>query len=76
MISSAIFVSFLIFGINFSLGRNEPIVKTLSGPIMGMIQTSRKGLEFYAFRGIRYAEPPVGDLRFKVSFLIACFLPF
>lgn len=23
---------------------------------------------FYGFRGIRYAEPPIGELRFKVKF--------
>lgn len=26
-----------------------------------------KNNTFYAFRGIRYAEPPTGALRFKVS---------
>ncbi|ALC45678.1 CG4757 [Drosophila busckii] len=40
-------------------------VQTELGTIRGVSQTSRLGAEFYAFRGIRYAEPPVDKLRFK-----------
>jgi len=35
------------------------------GRVHGINLTSRLGVEFHAFRGIRYAEPPLGDLRFK-----------
>lgn len=43
-----------------------PIVKTNLGEIRGRILKSRLGVPFYAFRAIRYAEAPVGELRFQV----------
>lgn len=57
---------FLFGGAIFSLCQDGPIVNTPLGSILGTIQTSRNGNDFYSFRGIRYAEAPVGDLRFKV----------
>lgn len=53
-----------------SLSKDEPIVVTSLGSILGSVKTTRKGFDFYAFRGIPYAEPPIGELRFKVSSLI------
>lgn len=47
----------------------EPVVITGLGRIRGSVLRSRLGELFYAFRGIRYAKPPTGDLRFRVSFL-------
>lgn len=44
-----------------------PIVKTNLGEIRGRSMTSRLGQAFFAFRRIRYAEPPVDELRFQVS---------
>lgn len=46
----------------------EPVVLTGLGHVRGSVLRSRLGELFYAFRGIRYAKPPVLDLRFKVSF--------
>lgn len=47
-------------------GVNEkPIIVTALGKIKGSVLQSRLGALFYAFRGIRYAQPPVGNLRFK-----------
>lgn len=43
-----------------------PIVKTKLGEIKGRSMTSRLGQSFLAFRGIRYAEAPVKELRFQV----------
>ncbi|XP_055920832.1 juvenile hormone esterase-like [Eupeodes corollae] len=40
-------------------------VSTSLGDISGSILTSRLGEDFYAFRGIRYAQSPKGDLRFQ-----------
>lgn len=40
---------------------------TTQGRIRGTKQVSRIGKSFYQFRGIPYAEPPLGDLRFEVS---------
>ncbi|KAI4466377.1 carboxylic ester hydrolase [Holotrichia oblita] len=44
---------------------SSPITKTKSGDVRGTVFKSRKGKAFAAFRGIPYAQPPVGDLRFK-----------
>jgi hypothetical protein len=42
------------------------VVTTAQGYLKGSILTSRKGKSIYSFRGVRYAQPPVGSLRFKV----------
>lgn len=43
------------------------IVETSFGPVRGIKRTSAVGDQFFSFRGIPYAKPPVGELRFKVS---------
>lgn len=43
-----------------------PIVTTSAGRVKGRVLETRLGDKFYAFRGIRYAKPPVGLLRFQV----------
>lgn len=43
-----------------------PIAKTTYGNVRGSIMKSRNGKPFAAFRGIPYAKPPVGSLRFAV----------
>lgn len=45
------------------------IVDTTYGPVSGNQRTSFMGDEFYSFRGIPYAKPPIGNLRFKVRLL-------
>lgn len=42
------------------------VVQTPLGEIRGSVLQSRLGNHFYAFRGIRYAQAPIGPLRFKV----------
>jgi carboxylesterase type B len=44
---------------------NSPIVETLQGSIKGKIETNSNGRQFFAFRGIPFAKPPVGELRFE-----------
>ncbi|KAK5649724.1 hypothetical protein RI129_000753 [Pyrocoelia pectoralis] len=44
---------------------NNPIVTTPLGIIRGSIMTSAQGRPIFSFRGIRYAKPPIGELRFK-----------
>ncbi|KAK9736741.1 Carboxylesterase family [Popillia japonica] len=43
----------------------EPIVTTKYGRVRGTTLTTRNGESFLAFRGIPYAKPPIGSLRFK-----------
>ena len=45
---------------------NGPIVSTKLGKIVGTVRTLEEGqTSVNLFNGIRYGEPPVGDLRFR-----------
>lgn len=44
---------------------HEIIVNGPLGSIRGVTLKSRSGRDYYAFRSIRYAEPPIGILRWK-----------
>ena len=59
----------LVLGILLICGSVEcqPLVSIPLGQIQGSFMSSASGREFMAFRGIPYAKPPVGELRFKVS---------
>lgn len=47
----------------------DPIVAIPSlGQVRGSFLISVNGRQFLAFRGIPYAKPPVGNLRFEVYF--------
>lgn len=46
------------------------IVETNYGPVRGLKRTSAVGDQFFSFRGIPYAKPPIGELRFKVMFTV------
>lgn len=46
---------------------NSPIVQTKFGKVVGTVSLSRNGKEFYAYLGIPYASPPVGERRFEVT---------
>lgn len=44
------------------------VVKTAQGKLLGTERTSDlDGIGYYAFLGIPYAKPPIGNLRFMVS---------
>ena len=44
-----------------------PFLKTRNlGQLVGEQEISEDGTSYYSFKGLRYALPPVGDLRFKV----------
>ena len=62
---------FLFFGIFISLNAikaaSNILVDIKNGTLEGSIMKSRKGLDIYAFRGIPYAHPPLGELRFQVN---------
>lgn len=44
----------------------DPIVAVKQGQLKGTIDTDLDGQPFYKFKGIPYAKPPIGPLRFKV----------
>lgn len=60
---------FPLFLIATTVTCNNLIVKTESGRIRGVQQTTvLNNKKFIAYKGIPYAKPPVGNLRFKVQF--------
>lgn len=65
-----ILLSVLCFGVNCapkSVSSESPMVKTNSGELLGKVLTTLLDQrKFYSFRGIPYAQPPVGRLRFRV----------
>lgn len=44
----------------------NPIIEVQQGLLRGIKEDNINGKSFFAFRGIPYAKPPVGKLRFKV----------
>ncbi|CAH2107817.1 unnamed protein product [Euphydryas editha] len=44
---------------------NNPVVLISSGKIRGTVVSLLDGSKYYSFKGIPYAQPPVGKLRFK-----------
>jgi len=38
------------------------------GVVVGQQKKLASGLEYNSFLGVPYAEPPVGELRFRVSY--------
>ncbi|VDM80508.1 unnamed protein product, partial [Strongylus vulgaris] len=57
-------------GVNFGKKRDSPEcqVRTNYGLIEGRRYTAKDGFKMDAFLGVPYAQPPVGELRFKVSY--------
>ncbi len=51
----------------FDLGDSVQ-VSTKNGILEGKVEKSRGGREFFSFYRVPYAEPPIGDLRFEVSY--------
>ena len=43
------------------------LIKTKFGILKGIVQKNVLSGSYFAFKGIPYAEPPVGKLRFQVS---------
>ncbi|XP_075986140.1 carboxylic ester hydrolase-like [Anticarsia gemmatalis] len=48
-----------------SPSEEAPVARSEFGTFRGSWMETRRGRQFQAYRGIRYAEPPVGELRFK-----------
>lgn len=53
------------------MGEDLLIIETPNGRIQGKIELSQySNKTYYAFYSVRYAEPPVGNLRFQVTLKI------
>lgn len=48
----------------------DALVRTKSGLVQGFIMRTIKGRRIYAFTGVPYGEPPTGQLRYNVSYVI------
>ncbi|XP_063229236.1 esterase E4-like [Bacillus rossius redtenbacheri] len=58
-------------GVKGRPARQFPVVATSQGQLRGSVMRSRQGKDIYAFRGVRFAEPPLGELRFKAPVPVA-----
>ena len=50
-----------------SMSDNYITVKIQEGTLRGEKLESVRGGSYFSFKGIPYAKPPIGDLRFKVG---------
>ncbi|GAB6023359.1 Carboxylesterase 5A [Chamberlinius hualienensis] len=50
---------------NVNEDENEPIIEIENGKLRGTVSNSLNGRKYYSFRGIPFAKPPIGPLRFK-----------
>lgn len=66
----------VILAIDFENIDTSPMIETKFGSIVGKWTKSSLGLNIATFLGIPYAEPPIGDLRFRVSFTLNIILSF
>lgn len=60
-------ITVTIFLLDLAQGQIYPHVEIPSGKIQGSLLSSMAGVEILSFRGVPYAEPPVGELRFQVK---------
>lgn len=63
-------LSVILCNVSINACTEEPMVDTHAGKIRGAKVTGSEGDVFCEFKGIPYAKPPLGELRFKVSFKI------
>lgn len=68
---STILLGFLFACILSGTVADERVVNTTNGQVRGLSdRTQRINVDYYSFRGIPYAKPPTGDLRFKVRIFL------
>lgn len=44
------------------------VIDLNDGKVEGLTDTTRAGTTYHSFLALRYAEPPLGNLRYQVSF--------
>lgn len=49
------------------MASENTVVRVKQGELRGIIEETDYGDQYLAFRGIPYAKPPIGPLRFKVN---------
>ncbi|EFA04389.1 hypothetical protein TcasGA2_TC014687 [Tribolium castaneum] len=61
------FILLVLFNLVSTFANQDlnPEISTPLGKIQGSTLVSRLNETIFAFRGVRYAQPPIGDLRFK-----------
>ncbi|XP_036329976.1 esterase E4-like [Rhagoletis pomonella] len=69
MVGIILLCNFLLFSAQFLdqqavTAQEAPLIVTSLGTIRGSVLTTRKGRDIYAYRGIYYAEAPIGSRRF------------
>ncbi|XP_055603862.1 uncharacterized protein LOC129752094 [Uranotaenia lowii] len=55
------------------MAKNRPTVQIKPGKIIGSKGTLPNGASWYCYKGIPYAEPPIGKLRFRPPVPLECF---
>uniref|UniRef100_A0A0B7BI03 Carboxylic ester hydrolase n=3 Tax=Arion vulgaris TaxID=1028688 RepID=A0A0B7BI03_9EUPU len=55
----------LLLAVVSSAWASSPAIKATAGTFQGAVLTAKNGKLYNAFRGIPFAKPPVGDLRFR-----------
>ncbi|XP_014483778.1 PREDICTED: venom carboxylesterase-6-like isoform X2 [Dinoponera quadriceps] len=58
-------LSCVVFFAFSAVHAGAPIVRTRNGTLAGLMMQTRQGKDFVGFRGIPYAIPPLGELRFQ-----------
>ena len=53
-----------VFAASYVGAHENIVISTPQGEIDGLADTARDGDKFYAFRGVPFAQPPTGELRY------------
>lgn len=66
---TAVFIELIFIHVGYSLDEQTPVVETENGKIVGKL-TTFMGKKVNVFKGVPFAVPPVGVLRFKKPLMI------